>query len=223
MEQLEVELVVQNIAHWLFSEQCIGSLTLVCKKWYCFLKKMHLEQYHQFRHGRNRVLQSIDKGFVHFRIYKPILSKSNAESIQYALVNKIKCTDPENPNKSMDFHQPKFLIKCSEINIDLKHETSLEQHCDYILTRPTFLTPLSNHLSKSLKVKEIEKTGPIIEEIKDDYPPRLIIETRDSFNEIKRRSLSPPPPPRRKTNSKNLIRKYVKRYKTASRSQLIIN
>jgi len=189
MEQLEVELIVQNIAQWLVSEQCIGSLTVVCKKWYCFLKKMHLEQYHQFKHGRNRILQSIDKGFVHFRIYKPILSTSHSERIQYALVHQIKCIDIENPNKLLDLPQNPFLIKCTDITINHKDEFALEQKCDYILTR----CEISENLKRSL----------IIEEIKEDYPPQLIIETRPHFHEVQRRELSPPLP-RKKTNSKNL-------------------
>lgn len=208
MEQLEVELIVQNIAQWLVSEQCIGSLTVVCKKWYCFLKKMHLEQYHQFKHGRNRILQSIDKGFVHFRIYKPILSTSHSERIQYALVHQIKCIDTDDPNKSLDLPQNPFLIKCTDITISHKDEFALEQKCDYILTR----CEISENLKRSL----------IIEEIKEDYPPQLIIETRPHFHEVQRQVLSPPLP-RKKANSKNLIRKYVKQYKTASRLQLITN
>lgn len=208
MEQLEVELVVQNIAQWLVSEQCIGSLTLVCKKWYCFLKRMHLEQYHQFKHGKNRILHAIDKGFVHFRIYKNILSTPRSDRIQYALVDQIKCIDPENRKKSICLPNNPFLIKCTDISINHKDESSLVQNCDYIL---------------SISVKPLNPLNStyVIEEIKENYSPKLIIETRPHFHETKIRSLSPPPPPRRKTNSKNLIRKYIKGYKTAGRLQLI--
>jgi hypothetical protein len=217
MEQLQVELVIQNIAQWLVSEQCIGPLTLVCKKWYRILKNMHLEQYHQFKHGKNRILQSIDNGFVNFCIYKPILSTSRTECIQYASVQLIKYVDP-NSDKSINFTQDTYLIKCTEINTNYKTELQLEQRCNYILSFSDEFAGQNVDGKNNLR-----NLRPIVEEIKEDYPTQLIIEARPHFHEIVRRSLSPPPLPRKKTNSKNLIRKYVKRYKTAGRMQLITN
>jgi len=168
---------------------------------------MHWKQFHQFKYSRNRILEAINIGYVHFCVYKsiPLCKNNKVEIIQFALVNQIMCrrADSKGVIRTKTIHQNPFLVKCIEIiNKNSKKPEYYYQNSDYVL---------SNVTSEML----FNKKRPTVEEIKYEYPHELVV--NDS-------PISPPNHcfiPKQKTKPKNLIRKFIKCYKSPRKSNIL--
>lgn len=89
MEQLQIQHIVEEIANCLFRSHDLAPLTLVCRKWYEYINPIHKKQHHTFRYQRDIIAKAVNAGFERFHVYKMIPTRQGITDIQYASASRI--------------------------------------------------------------------------------------------------------------------------------------